>query len=363
MEREFRLPDLGEGLEEARIIAWLVREGDAVELNQAFVEVETAKADIEIPSPYAGRVAKLHAADGDTVDVGALLVTFDVGEEAGAAPPGGRPATPAARKLARDLGVDLSAIAGTGPEGRITREDVERAGGAPEPKPSAVSVDTQAEEIELTPIRRQIAENLERAYAVPQATTYRTVDCTHLEELRAELGVSPLPVVVRALAETCKEHPLLNASWTDDAILVHRRINVGIATETERGLVVPVVRDADRIGIHAIASEIARLAEAARAGTLSSQDLAGDTITVTNTGSYGGELGTPILKPGNAVTLGLGAVTPRALVTEGVIAARPACTLSVTYDHRLLDGATVGRALSDLVDLLEDRGRLRRLPA
>ena len=351
MESTFALPDLGEGLEEAEIVRWLVTEGDAVELNQPLVEVDTAKATIEIPSPHTGRIAKLHGAGGDAVKVGAPLVTFEL---AGQEPPRGQAtATPAVRKLAKDLGVDIDSLTGTGPGGRITREDVEGAAAGESP---------DIERISVSPMRRAIAENLSRAYAVPQVTTFRTVDCSEVESLRQELRISPLPIVAKALAETIKAHPMLNASWAGDEILLHRRIGLGIATDTERGLVVPIVRDAGARGITGIGAEIERLADAARAGALSPQDLAGCTITVTNTGSYGSEYGTPILNPGNAVTLGLGAIAPRALVVGGEAVARPACTISLTFDHRILDGAAVGRAVGDLVELLQDRSRLRRLP-
>ncbi len=367
--REFLLPDLGEGLEGAQVVRWLVAEGEEVALNQPLVEVETAKATVEIPSPYAGRVARLHAASGETVKVGEPLVTFEVAgegapEEVPAGPPPTAepaarapvPATPAVRRLARELGVDLASVPGTGPGGRVTREDVERAAAA------RAGPHEEVERVPHTPVRREVAENLSRAYAVPQVTTFRTVDCTHLEALRRELGVSPLPVVVRALCEVIRRHPMLNASWAEDAVLVHRRIAVGIATDTERGLLLPALRDPDRMGILEVARGIERLAAAARAGTLPPSELAGSTISISNTGSYGSEFGTPILAPGHAVTLGLGVVAPRALVVDGAVVARPACVLSVTFDHRVLDGAAVGRALGDLVDLLQDPDRLGALP-
>lgn len=375
--REFLLPDLGEGLEEAQVVRWLVAEGKEVALNQPLVEVETAKATVEIPSPYAGRVVRLHAVSGETVKVGAPLVTFEVEgegapEEAPAEPPAtaaeppataAEPApsapvaaTPAVRRLARELGVDLASVPGTGPGGRITREDVERAAAA------RAEPHEEVERVPHTPVRRQIAENLSRTYAVPQVTTFRTLDCTHLEALRRELGVSPLPVVVRALCEVIRRHPMLNASWAEDAVLVHRRIAVGIATDTERGLLLPALRDPDRMGILEVARGIERLAAAARAGTLPPSELAGSTISISNTGSYGSEFGTPILAPGHAVTLGLGVIAPRALVVDGAVVARPACVLSVTFDHRVLDGAAVGRALGDLVALLQDPDRLGALP-
>lgn len=375
---EFRLPDLGEGLEEGEIVRWLVAEGDEVELNQPIVEVETAKAAVEIPSPYAGRIARLHAGAGASVAVGAALITFEVAGGRGPVAPAPSndsaslrvfdsagptgpdtsgstssvAAAPAVRALAKRLGVDLSSVVGTGPDGRVTRADVERGAGSGD----------DLERVPVSPTRGAIARNLAAAAAVPQVTTFRTVDCTALEGFREELGVSPLPVFVAALVVTLADHPALNSSWGDDAILLHRRVRVGVATDTERGLVVPVLRDAGASGIADIGAQIARLADAARAGTLSPGDMKGATITVSNTGSYGSEAGTPLLSPGCAVTVALGAIRPRALVVDGRVEARPACTLSVTFDHRLLDGATVGRALTDLVSLLEDPDRLRDLP-
>jgi pyruvate dehydrogenase E2 component (dihydrolipoamide acetyltransferase) len=348
-ERLFTLPDLGEGLEEAVVSAWLVSEGDLVELNQPIAEIETTKAVVEMPSPLSGRIARLHAEPGATVRVGAALVTFDVAEDAGTR----TAATPAVRRLAKELGVDLAGVAGSGPGGRVTREDVEAA---------ATGTDPDVEIVPVSPARRAIADRLSRTAAIPQVTTFRTVDCSALESVRRELGVSPLPVIVRALAETCRDHPMLNASWDEERILVHRRVHAGIATDTERGLVVPVVRDVGSRGVGAIASEIDRLAAGARGGALRPEDTTGATFAVTNTGSYGSESGTPLLNPGHAVTIALGVIRPRALVVDGRVEARPACTLSLTFDHRVLDGATVGRGLGALVELLEDEERLRSLP-
>ena len=361
-EQVFALPDLGEGLEEGEIVSWLVKEGQEVELNQPLVEVETAKATVEIPSPYAGTVVTLHGGAGEAVPVGAPLVTFEVAGSAAAAaelPRADAAATPAVRKLAKDLGVALNELSGSGPDGRVTADDVRAAAdGASSP-----TIDADVERIELTPVRRTIARRLEEAAAVPHVTTFRTVDCTELEALRLELRVSPLPILIAALCRTIGEHPLLNAEWSSDAILVRRAVHVGVAVDTERGLLVPVVREAAGRGVGEIAGEVARLADAARAGRLTTQDLAGSTISVSNTGSYGSESGTPLLNPPNAVTLAIGAIRPRALVTGGgAVEARPACTLSLTFDHRVLDGAAAGRALTDLVDRLQDAAALRQLP-
>ncbi|MFM7718165.1 MAG: dihydrolipoamide acetyltransferase family protein [Actinomycetota bacterium] len=361
--RTFLLPDLGEGLEEATVSAWLVAEGDRVALNQPLVEVETAKATVEIPSPHAGTVTRLHAAAGDVVRVGEPFVTFEVeGSGAavatsGAGAGGGASASPAVRSRAKELGVDLASVAGTGPGGRVTREDVERTAGGRGGGGAAAGAGDR--EVPVSATRRAIVAALSRAAAVPQVTTFRTVDCTALEAVRAELGLSPLPIVVRALAETCAGHPLLNATWAEDRVILHAAVHVGIATATDRGLVVPVVADAGARGLADLAAEIARVAEAARAG---SPTTGRATISVSNTGSYGSEAGTPILNPPNAVTIALGVIEPRALVVDGRVEARPACTLSLTFDHRVLDGADAGRALTDLVALLEDGARLRALP-
>jgi 2-oxoisovalerate dehydrogenase E2 component (dihydrolipoyl transacylase) len=372
-ERVFTLPDLGEGLEEAIVSAWLVAEGATVELNQPFVEIETAKATVEVPSPFAGRVARFHVAAGETLAVGAPLATFEVDAAAVAT---SVTAAPAVRKLARDLGVDLSMVSGSGPGGRVTREDVEslarsgvRAASYPAAVPSGgpatawtVGSNTSSEEIPVSPIRRAVAQRMSEVAAIPQVTTFRTVECTALDAVRRDLRVSPLPVFVRALSEVVRDHPMLNATWTDEALLVHDKVNVGIATDTERGLVVPVVMDAGSLGIGEIASEIDRLARAAREGSLKPTNTSGETIAVTNTGSYGSEFGTPLLNPGHAVTIALGVIAPRALVIDGAVEARPACTVSLTFDHRVLDGATVGRAFGALVELLESRERLDTLP-
>jgi 2-oxoisovalerate dehydrogenase E2 component (dihydrolipoyl transacylase) len=344
-ERVFNMPDLGEGLEEGKIVEWLVAPGDIVELNQPFVEVETAKAAVEIPSPFAGRIVALHGTVGEDVPVGDPLVTFEV-SGSGTDRPAAR-ATPPVRKLARELGVDLSTVVGSGPEGRITEGDVRAAGG---------------ERVGAAPTRRVISANLERQAAIPQVTTFRTVNCSALQAFRASIGVSPLPVVVAAVARTARDHSLLTAVWGGDQLLLRPEASIGLAVDTERGLVVPVLHEADTKTLAAIAEDIGRLAEGAREGTLAPEDLTGATIAVSNTGSYGSEAGTPILSPGTSVTLAFGVIEDRALVADGAVVARPAATISLTFDHRVLDGAAAGRALTDLVALLQSPERLGELP-
>ncbi len=387
MERVFVLPDLGEGLEEGEIVAWLVAEGDSVELNQPLVEIETAKAVVEVPSPYAGVVVTLHASAGSSVPVGSSLVTFSVsggvgggGGSAGQSPPNPRSttaaplrpsdgaldvspiaATPPVRKAARDLAVDLASVVGSGPGGRITLEDVQRAAGA-----GSTPASGNADDEPISATRRTIAENLGRAISeVPQVSTFRTVDCSALEDFRRAAGVSPLPVVARALIDVCSRHPLLNASYLarEGVIRRHRTVDLGVAMQTERGLVVAVVKDAASFGIATLGARIGELAAAARDGSLSAADMTGATITVSNTGSYGSEFGTPLVIPPQSAILGLGRIEPRALVRDGAVVARPACTISLGFDHRLLDGHTAGLAMTDLVNLIEDPARLADLPA
>lgn len=392
MERVFMLPDLGEGLEEGRIVEWLVEEGDEVTLNQPLVEVETAKAAVEIPSPFTGRIAALHGSVDADVAVGAPLVTFDVDAVPAVAPEPdtteprvatvaarvpveerrpGTPvkATPPVRKHAKELGIDIETVNGTGPDGRITEADIQRVAERKDRfDAEGVVAVTLHQELgsRLEPvdeIRRAIAATVTTQAQIPQVTSFRTLDCTALDRFRHERRVSPLPVVIAALCAVIGEHPLLNANWLDDMIETRDAVNVGLAVDTERGLMVPVLQDAGRRGIAEIAAEIERLASAARDGSLALEDkLAQATIAVSNTGSYGSEAGTPILSPGTSVTIALGVIQPRALVVDSEVEARLAATLSMTFDHRVLDGAAAGRALTDLVALLESPERLGGLP-
>lgn len=438
-ERVFNLPDLGEGLEDAEIVDWKVSEGDTVALNQALVEVNTAKALVEIPSPVAGVVTTLHGQAGDVVKVGAPLVTFAVegqeptpetGEPAeesgskrqavlvgygveegpaakrrrprlsppgprqapaaaqaaqapaatGGAPAGGARATPVVRKLARERGVDLSSVTGTGRDGRITREDVLNLAGAPAAEPTAGSTTTAAvagqrpgqdERIPVRGARRLIAQKMTRSWQeIPHVTSFHTVDATHLDALRRELSeesgqrVSSLAVIVRALVDVCRQHPPLNSSFDGDAgeIVLRRSYHVGIAADTERGLMVPVVRDVDRKGITQVAREMAEVVEAARAGTATPEQLTGSTITVSNYGVFGSEAGTPMINHPEAAILGVGRIAPRPMVVDGRVEARTAVTLALSFDHRIMDGADADRAMTALRELLESPFRLGGLP-
>jgi pyruvate dehydrogenase E2 component (dihydrolipoamide acetyltransferase) len=418
-EREFKLPDLGEGLTEGEVVRWLVKEGDAVTLNQPIVEVETAKAVVEIPAPYAGTVVKLHAGEGDTLDVGAPLLSVDTGgtptaaagdsapePEAAAEPepqatlvgpgerqqvrrrraarPGGaatgpaptgppqqRPkATPPVRRYAKDHGVDLAGISGTGKDGRVTHEDVDRAL-EPAAEPAAAAVarpprDRAEERIPVRGTRRQIAAAMvASAFSIPHVTEFLTVDASGLMALRArlralpaaaDLKVTPLAVVAKALCVAVRQFPLMNASWDEDAgeIVVKGYVNLGIATDTPTGLLVPNIKDADTLGILDLARELARLTGLARERKAGPADLTGGTITITNVGGFGVETGTPIINRPECAIVATGLIAPRPWVVDGQLAVRELMTTSVSFDHRIVDGAYAARFLAHLRDLLED---------
>jgi 2-oxoisovalerate dehydrogenase E2 component (dihydrolipoyl transacylase) len=429
-EREFKLPDLGEGLTEGEVVRWLVAEGDAITLNQPIVEVETAKAVVEIPAPYAGTVVKLHASEGDTLDVGAPLISVDTGGgPAGAAspaaasapvaaepeqelqatlvgpgerqqarrrriggharsangpraaapaqaPPGPaqlRPrATPPVRRYAKDRGVDLTALVGTGRDGRITREDVDGALGTAEPAAGAAGAvarqprERSEERIPVRGTRRQIAAAITAsAFSIPHVTEFLTVDATRLMELRerlralpaaADLKLTPLAVVAKALCVAVRSFPLMNSSWDEDAgdIVVKGWVNLGIATDTPTGLLVPNIKDADTLGILDLSRELTRLTALARERKAAPTDLTGGTITITNVGGFGVETGTPIINRPECAIVATGLIAPRPWVVDGQLAVRQLMTTSVSFDHRIVDGAYAAQFLAHLRDLLED---------
>jgi len=431
-EREFKLPDLGEGLTDGEVVRWLVAEGDAIELNQPIVEVETAKAVVEIPAPYGGTVVKLHAAEGESLDVGAPLISVDTagGASAPAAAQAGvavaaepdpepaqelqatlvgpgerqqvrrrrigghtrsangpatttpgpaaqRPrATPPVRRYAKDRGVDLAALVGTGRDGRITREDVDGAldgtGDGAQPAAAAVAPaarqprDRGEERIPVRGTRRQIAAAMTAsAFSIPHVTEFLTVDATRLMELRQRLRalpaadglkLTPLAVVARALCAAVRSYPLMNSSWDEAAgdIVVKGRVNLGIATDTPTGLLVPNIKDADTLGILDLSRELTRLTALARERKAAPADLTGGTITITNVGGFGVETGTPIINKPECAILATGLIAPRPWVVDGQLAVRQLMTTSVSFDHRIVDGAYAAQFLAHLRDLLED---------
>lgn len=482
--KQFKLPDLGEGLTEGEILKWLVAPGDEVRLNQPIVEVETAKAAVEVPSPYAGLVTELLHAEGETVDVGAPIISFDTApgaaseaallqaEGAAANPaesvaaavdpetaistppdegavepgliggpaPGGRtsilvgygpksvvakrrerkaPATigdvaeeavstsdlivpvarvsaaevgaaalrragevtvlakPPVRKLARDLGVDLSEVAPSGPAGTITRADVEAAVGLqrapseqpPVPRgPAHLDVDpaTREQRIPVKGVRKLTAAAMSAsAFSAPHVTEFVTVDVTkgiraiaRLKESADFEGVrvSPLLLVVKALLMALRRHPMLNSSWDEagQQIVVKEYVNLGIAAATPRGLIVPNIKGADRLSLCDLAVAMTGLVATARAGKTSPADMQGGTITITNVGVFGVDTGTPILNPGESAILAFGAVREMPWVHKGKVKPRQVTTLGLSFDHRVVDGELGSCFLADLASVLRD---------
>jgi pyruvate dehydrogenase E2 component (dihydrolipoamide acetyltransferase) len=410
MAFEFHLPDIGEGVVEGEIVAWKVKEGDVVKLDQPIVEIMTDKATVEIPSPRAGRIAKINFKDGEICPVGQVLVVID--EEGGAASkgsngnghghkepvkpaavapppvhvaaaggggiqvvdatrgPGGRVlATPATRKLARQLGVDLGRVPATGKRGRVTTDDVKRAatGGTPAPATAAV-VKAQApiaiapggdeERIPFRGMRKRIAENMTRSKFTATHFTYvEEIDMTELVAVRerakeraAERGVrlTYLPFIIKAVVAGLKKWPQLKE------IVRKRYYHIGIAAQGPNGLAVSVLRDADRRSIFDIAREIERLGEAVREGTATRDDLTGSTFTISSLGKLGGVMATPIINFPEVGVLGVHKMEERPAVRGGQIVARWLMNLSISLDHRLVDGWDGAMFLQDVKALLED---------
>lgn len=472
MIKEFRLPDLGEGLTESEIVAWKVAVGDTVTLNQIIAEVETAKAVVELPSPFAGVVAALHEQPGTVVEVGKPIVSFEIEDDgsgdsggsagadgaaaakrepnlvgygavleasgrparrartfaapaasqlapaAPAAPvraepvapvraaepveprpvetgpaataPGERPrSTPPVRKLAKDLGVDLEAVTGTGEHGLITRDDVlnfvggdqtataqELAGVQsiavqPVGAPATGRVPAAGERETRTPIKGvrkfTAAAMVASAFTAPHVTEFLTVDVTPTMELLARLKASrafagykltPLTLVSKAVVIALRNHPTLNARWDEanQEIVQFNYVNLGIAAATPRGLTVPNIKDADRMSLMDLSSALTELTDTARAGKTSPEALSGGTISITNIGVFGIDAGTPILNPGEAAILALGAVRKMPWEYQDEVALRQVMTLSLSFDHRLVDGEQGSRFLQDLGAMLADPG-------
>jgi pyruvate/2-oxoglutarate dehydrogenase complex dihydrolipoamide acyltransferase (E2) component len=349
---EFKLPDLGEGLTEGEIARWLVAEGQEIGEDDPLVEIQTDKTTVEIPSPAAGKVARILVAEGETVAVGTVLVV--IGED-GAAPGEERPraeaqpvtsprqaqghapagqrvrATPLVRRLAQELGVDLETLGGSGPQGRVTEEDVRSAAASPS---LALGHAPEGRREPLRGVRKLIAEHMARAHAeVPPVTWIEECDFGAVDLKRL------VPLTLKAVAEALQEVPELNARLEGDEIVYLDRYDLGVAVQTDQGLVVPVVRDCDSRTVDELADEVARLAEAARDGKLKPEEVRGSTFTVTSAGKLGGLLTTPIVNHPEVGILSIGRVAERPVVRDGEIVARPTGTIAVTFDHRVVDGA------------------------
>ncbi|MEW5810217.1 MAG: dihydrolipoamide acetyltransferase family protein [Actinomycetota bacterium] len=357
--RDFLVPDLGEGLEEATITSWAVAVGDEVTLNQTLCTVETNKAEVEIPSPYAGRVAELGGAAGETLPVGSLLARIEtrtavlVGYGTDATMDGSRRRArtkPPVRKLAADLGVDLGGVGGSGPGGFVTRDDVLAA---------ASGDDAPVTGVRLAMARRMALSRSE----IPDAHASVDVDGTALLALRERCAgsgaasVTPFVLVLRMTVLALSRHAELNATWLDTVdgprIHHHPAIRLGVAVAAPRGLLVPVVADAQNTTTRALGDEVARLVTAAREGTLTPGELQGSTFTVSNFGALGLDDGVPVINHPEAAILGVGSLKSRAVVVDGEVVARPTMRLTCAFDHRVADGAQVGAFLSELRSLIE----------
>jgi pyruvate dehydrogenase E2 component (dihydrolipoamide acetyltransferase) len=322
---EFRLPDLGEGLTEGEIARWLVQEGQEVAEDEPLVEIATDKTTVEIPSPAAGTVARILVGEGEVVPVGTVLVVIGDGatpaRDEASRPETKARATPLVRRLAQDLGVDLDAVAGTGPQGRVTEQDV-RAATAPR----------EGRREPLRGIRRQMFEHLTRAHAVPTVTWVEECDFGAVD-LKALV-----PTVLKAVAVSLQEFPELNARVEDGEIVYLDRYDIGVAVQTEQGLVVPVVRGCDVRPAEELDADVRRLAEAAHAGTLTPEELRGGTFTVTSAGRSAGLFTTTLLNHPEVGILGLHRIEERPVVRDGQVVVRRMGNVSVTFDHRVIDG-------------------------
>lgn len=420
-EQSFHLPDVGEGLTEAEVLRWLVRVGDRVDVNQMIVEIETAKAAVELPCPFAGTVQSLLVEEGSIVPVGtpiitvatadgqaaperqAVLVGYGVREQSTptrrrraradaelaprddpsvappAAPDAGtatstRPlAKPPVRRLARELGVDLASVRPTGVHGEVTRADVIGSAGPTSGRTERASAPARAmtgpgERIPVRGVHRAMAEAMvASAFTAPHVTEWVDVDMTRalavlsrLRELPAAEGVrvTPMTLVAAGLVRAAVRYPLVNSTWVDTPdgphVHLHAAVHLGIAVDSARGLVVPVVRGASELGMLELAGRMQDLIDAARSGRATPADLTGGTISLTNIGVFGIDGGTPILSPGQTAILAMGRILDRAWVVEGAVVPRPVMQLSLSFDHRVIDGAVGSRVLREVADFLAD---------
>ena len=382
MPYRFRLPDIGEGIVEGEVVRWLVPIGDEVEEDQPMVEVMTDKATVEIPSPVKGRVVEHGGSEGDVVQVGSVLVVIDTGKDEAEGrlvhtsphtPPRRPPirrrrttarvlATPAIRRLAKQMKIDLAGVEGTGPGGRITREDLTR---VRTPAPASPAAAGPTERIPYRGIRRRIGDHmLQASNHAPHFTYVEEVDVTELVRMRQRaqgseefqgVRLTYLPYILKALAHELKRHPDLNARLDLDAgeIELRKYYNIGVATQTKEGLMVPVIRNVDRKSLPQLAREVSQVSQLAREGNLTLEHLQGSTFTVTSLGALGGIVATPIVNYPEVAILGVHKIAPRPVVRAGEIVIREIMHLSLSQDHRVVDGAVGARFLQDVIVRLE----------
>jgi pyruvate dehydrogenase E2 component (dihydrolipoamide acetyltransferase) len=342
MAYEFKLPDLGEGLTEGEIARWLVAVGDHVTEDQPLVEIQTDKTTVEIPSPAEGPVSRILVEEGAIVPVGTVLVVIGAEDAQPAAPAGRVQATPLVRRVAQELGVELESVTPTGPGGRLTEADVRAAAG------SSPSQAAEGRREPVRGVRRQIVEHLTRAHREVPAVTY-VEEC---DFSTVDLKVL-LPTVLRATAETLKEFPELNARLEGDEIVYLERYDVGIAVQTEQGLVVPVVRSCDTRSVEELRADVDELAAKAREGKLAPEELRGSTFSVTSAGKLAGLFVTPLINHPEVAILGVHRIAERPVVRDGEVTVRMMGNISVTFDHRVVDGARAAQFTLALIARLE----------
>ena len=392
MPFNFKLPDLGEGITEGEVVKWRVKEGDRVEEHQVVLEIETDKAIVEVPSPKKGKVVKLDKAEGDTVQVGETLLTIELEGEALAAPAAAKEARPAslsvvgtlpeaeevlaspkARSLAKKLGMDISDVKGTGPGGAVTEKDVTAASVGKGAEKAAEARETlgpdrfgPVERVAIKGVRKAIVKNLlasQRKAAF--VTGMDDADVTELWNLREREGkvareqgvhLTFLPFFIKAVQHALKSHPHLNASVDEEReeIIVKKYYNIGVAVDTPDGLMVSVVKNADKKTILELAGELQELSRKARERKITLEELKGSTFTISNYGSFGGTYATPIINYPDVAILGTGKISERPWVKDGAIVVRKILPLAMTFDHRVVDGREAALFLTKVIRYLED---------
>lgn len=378
MPTDIIMPQLGESIAEGTVVKWLIPLSGRVEKDQSLLEVETDKVALEIPSPAAGYLAEVFVKEGETVPVGTLIARLAETKAEQAAPAsvvnrvGGVVVTPiappsgvgdhyspAVRQLAKERGVDLSQIKGTGDGGRVTRKDVldylAKRGSAQPTLTRSASAPSVAEEIlPFTPMRKTIAERMVKSRQTSaHVVTFFEADFSEIAKFREGKALTYLPFVINAVTRAIKDVPILNASWGEKGIILKKDIHMGIAVAMEDGLLVPVVRHADRKGLMQLAKEVTDLAERARTKKLNPEEVQGGTFTITNHGGFGSLFSTPVIHQPQIAIMGVGAVQKRPVVINDAIAIRPMCYLSLSFDHRVIDGATADQFMSKVKAYLE----------
>lgn len=366
------MPQLGESIAEGTVIRWFIPVGGTIQKDESLLEVETEKVTLEIPSPATGRLNEITVHEGETVPVGTLLAHLDslppsevvnrvggvVVRPMAAASAGDQHHSPAVRQLAREHGIDLSRVKGTGAGGRVTKKDLLDflAGSGAQPKVASIGGESSMGEdiLPLTQMRKTIADRMIKSkHTSAHVTTFFEADFSQIAKFREGRHLTYLPFVIRAATKAIRDVPIVNSSWGEQGIVVKKDIHLGIATAIEEGLLVPVVRYADRKGLTLLAKEIGDLAERAKSKKLSPEEVQGGTFTITNHGGFGSLFSTPIIYQPQIAILGVGAIQKRAVVINDAIAIRPMGYLSLSFDHRVIDGATADRFMAKVRHYLE----------